>query len=310
MYAQVHQSFWTDRKIMEDCTPEERYFLLYLLSNPHGNITGVFELGFKQMSVETGYTEDTVRNLINRLQDVHGVIRYSPETREILILNWYKYNWSRSERFLVGVQRAVSGIKCDEFRNYIERVLSAIQNTTADIKTVCIPYIYPIPQYVNAIVNATVNDSVSVNEERTVTEEKPEEEQKPSKEAKAEPKRQLTPEEQALEETFNEYRRYRKGFKKAGPFTAEAEQRLRAKLEKAAPGDPVRQAEIIHYCIDRGWVGVWPPKKDEQNTGSKGKKRKRDFEERPVTDDDFKDLFVDLTQDPPEQDAAVAGGAP
>ncbi len=306
MYAQVHQSFWTDRKIMEDCTPEERYFLLYLLSNPHGNITGVFELGFKQMSVETGYTEDTVRNLINRLQDVHGVIRYSPETREILIINWYKYNWSRSERFLVGVQRAVSGIRCADFRDYIERVLSAIQNTTADIKTVCIPYIYPIPQYVNA----NVNDSVSVNEERTVTEERTEKEQKPSKKAKAAPKPELTPEEEALEETFNEYRRYRKGFKKAGPFTAEAEQRLRAKLEKAAPGDPVRQAEIIHYCIDRGWVGVWPPKKDEQNTGAKGKKRKRDFEERPVTDDDFKDLFVDLTQDPPEQDAAAAGGAP
>lgn len=308
MYAQVHQSFWTDRKIMEDCTPEERYFLLYLLSNPHGNISGVFELGFKQMSVETGYTEDTVRNLISRLQDVHNVIRYSAETREILILHWYRYNWSRSERFLIGVQRALSGIRCAEFRDYIERVLAAIQDTTADINTVCIPYIYPIPQYVNANVNDSVNVSVSVNEERTVTEERTEEEQKPSKKAKAEPKRQLSPEEEDLEDAFTEWKAFRKSIKR--PVTAGSEQRARAKLENAAPGDPARQAEIIRYCIDRGWVGVFPPKKDEQTTGAKGKKRKRDFEERQVTDDDFKDLFLDLTQEPPEQDAAAAGGAP
>lgn len=305
MYAQVHQSFWTDRKIMEDCTPEERYFLLYLLSNPHGNITGVFELGFKQMSVETGYTEDTVRNLINRLQDVHHVIRYSPDTREILILNWYRYNWSRSERFLVGVQRAVSGIKCGDFRDYIERVLAAIQSTTADIKTVCIPYIYPITQYVNANVSVTVNDSVI---EEAVTEERTEEQREQKRSKKTEPKRQLTPEEEALEDAFTEWKAFRKSIKR--PATAGSEQRARAKLENAAPGDPARQAEIIRYCIDRGWIGVFPPKKDEQTTCAKGKKRKRDFEERPVTDDDFKDLFVDLTQDPPEQDAAAAGGAP
>lgn len=308
MYAQVHQSFWTDRKIMEDCTPEERYFILYLLSNPHGNITGVFELGFKQMSVETGYTEDTVRNLINRLQDVHGVIRYSPETREILILNWYKYNWSRSERFLVGVQRAVSGIKCADFRDYIERVLSAIQNTTADIKTVCIPYIYPIPHIVNVIANASVNDSVIEENEETIEKITEQTEKKTSKEQKAAPKPELTPEEEELEDAIAEWKSFRKSIKR--PVTPGSEQRARAKLQNAAPDNPARQAEIIRYCIDRGWIGVFPPKKDEQTTGAKGKKRKRDFEERPVTDDDFKDLFVDLTQDPPEKDAAAAGDAP
>ena len=292
MYAQVHQSFWTDRKIMEDCTPEERYFLLYLLSNPHGNITGVFELGFKQMSTETGYTEDTVRNLISRLQDVHGVIRYSPETREILILHWYRYNWSRSERFLVGVQRAVSGIRCADFRDYIERVLAAIQSTTADIKTVCIPYIYPIPQYVNANVSVTVNDSAI---EEAVTEERTEEQREQKRSKKTEPKRQLTPEEEDLEDAISEWKNYRKSIKR--PVTAGSEQRARAKLENAAPGNPSRQAEIIRYCIDRGWIGVFPPKKDEQNTGAKGKKRKRDFEERTVKDEDYKDLFLDLTQD-------------
>lgn len=296
MYAQVHQSFWTDRKIMEDCTPEERYFLLYLLSNPHGNISGVFELGFKQMAMETGYNEDTVRNLINRLQDVHGMIRYCAETREILILHWYKYNWSRSERFLVGVQRAIAGIRCADFRSYIERVLATVQETTADINTLCIPYIYPIPHNVNVIVNENVIDSFI--EENGLTEEKIAEpiEQKPSKKTKTPSKPQLSPEEEVLEDAFDEYRRYRKGFKKAGPFTAEAEQRARAKLEKAAPGNPIRQAEIIRYGIDRGWVGIFPPKKDEQNSGAKGKKRKRDFEEREVKDEDFKDLFLDLNQ--------------
>ena len=60
----------------EDFTPEDKYFYLYLLTNPHTNICGCYEIGFKQMAKDTGYNEETVRRLINRLETVHDVIRY------------------------------------------------------------------------------------------------------------------------------------------------------------------------------------------------------------------------------------------
>ena len=40
IYRNVHISFWTDAKVADEMTPEDKYFFLYLLTNPHGNILG------------------------------------------------------------------------------------------------------------------------------------------------------------------------------------------------------------------------------------------------------------------------------
>lgn len=264
MYTQIHQSFWTDRKVQEDCTPEERYFLLYLMTNPHGTISGCYELGFKQMSFETGYAEDAVRNLISRLQDVHRFIVYDPDTREVLVLNWYRYNWSRSDRFLAGIRKAIPSIKSESFREHVSALLDAVIECDS-IDTVSIPYQYRIHHIVNVYVNDTVTDTVSDSEKR-----KKEERTKETKEPVE--KKQLTTEEQDLEDAFKEFRKYRRKIK--AELTPEGEKRIRAKLEKAHPGDPAKQAHTIRYCIDRGWRGVFPPgdpdkpkkRKDEETT--------------------------------------------
>jgi hypothetical protein len=39
IYRTIHISFWTDTKVAVDFTPKERYFYLYLLTNPHTNIS-------------------------------------------------------------------------------------------------------------------------------------------------------------------------------------------------------------------------------------------------------------------------------
>lgn len=119
IYRQIYMTYWTDPKVADDFTPEDKYFYLYLLTNPHTNICGCYEVSIKQIAWETGYNEDTCSRLLKRLTDDHKVIKYDNDTREVLILNWYRYNWSTSKDLLTSVKRVAETIKNQSFKTYI-----------------------------------------------------------------------------------------------------------------------------------------------------------------------------------------------
>ena len=116
LYRTISMSFWTDSKVVDEFTPEDRYFYLYLFTNPHTNLCGCYEISIRQMANELGYAKDSVENLIKRFESVHNVIRYSSVGKEILLLNWYKYNWTKSEKFRVPLIKEIEQVK-DEYPN-------------------------------------------------------------------------------------------------------------------------------------------------------------------------------------------------
>ena len=118
-YRNVSTSFWGDNKIVDDFTPEDKYIYLYCMTNPHTNLCGCYEISMKQIAYETGYNTDSVERLLKRLDRTHEVIRYSASTKELLIINWDKYNWSRSEKLDKPLLSEISAIKCDEFRRFL-----------------------------------------------------------------------------------------------------------------------------------------------------------------------------------------------
>lgn len=118
-YRTVSMSFWTDNKVSDDFTPEDRYFYLYLFTNPHTNLCGCYEVSIKQMANETGYNKDSIENLIDRFEKVHKVLRFSKETKEILLLNWSKYNWTSSEKFRKPLAKEIESVKNLDFRAFL-----------------------------------------------------------------------------------------------------------------------------------------------------------------------------------------------
>ena len=155
-YRQIYGTYWEDSKVVNAFTPEDRYFFLYLLTNPHTNICGCYEISFKQMSWETGYNEETIKKLMKRMEYDLNVIRYSDKTNEVLILNWHKYNWNTSPKVLKSVETVASYIKDKEFRTFITSLLGGKK----------IPYPYHIPSCrygMDTSVSVSVSDSVSVS---------------------------------------------------------------------------------------------------------------------------------------------------
>lgn len=118
-YRNISMDFWTDSKVVDDFTPEDRYIYLYCMTNPHTNLCGCYEVSIKQIANETGYNNDSVERLLKRLDGAHNVIRYSAQTKELLILNWCRYNWSASEKLNKPLLSEIRRVKNDRFREYL-----------------------------------------------------------------------------------------------------------------------------------------------------------------------------------------------
>lgn len=158
IYRNVSLSFWEDNKIVDDFTYKDKYFLLYLLTNPHTNLIGCYEISVKQMSNELGLDKSEVEELLTRMEQVHQVIFYAGETKEILIKNWHKYNWTKSEKLLKKVESLTKYIKSKKLRNYMEEIL----------KKYMVSIGYPYPRYTSVSVSVSdsdlnINNNININ---------------------------------------------------------------------------------------------------------------------------------------------------
>ncbi|CAG9609133.1 DnaD domain protein [Pseudoneobacillus rhizosphaerae] len=91
-FRMVRVDFWRNPVVLEEMSPEDKYFYLYLLTNPNTTQIGIYQITKKQMAFDLGYSIESVHALMERFIHHHKVIRYNPETRELAIKNWGKYN--------------------------------------------------------------------------------------------------------------------------------------------------------------------------------------------------------------------------
>ena len=87
----VDTAFWTDGKV-DDFSPEDKYFMLYLLTNPFSTQLGIYEISIKQVAFQMGYSMDAVRVLIERFENKYGIILFSQHTNEIAIKNFLRHS--------------------------------------------------------------------------------------------------------------------------------------------------------------------------------------------------------------------------
>lgn len=88
----VRLSFWNDEKIVEQFSAEDRYFFLYLLTNPHSTQLGIYPLVRKTAAYELGYSVEAVAVLLDRFENRYDLIKYSQETGEVAVKNFLVHN--------------------------------------------------------------------------------------------------------------------------------------------------------------------------------------------------------------------------
>ena len=87
----VDTAFWTDSKV-DDFSPEDKYFMLYLLTNPFTKQLGIYEISVKQAAFQMGYSVDAFNVLLDRFENKYHIIVYSKETGEIAIKNFLRHS--------------------------------------------------------------------------------------------------------------------------------------------------------------------------------------------------------------------------
>lgn len=88
----VSTGFWNDNKVVDSFSPEDKYFMLYLLTNPHTTQLGIYEFNKKIMAFELGYSIEAVTVLLDRFENTYGIIKLSEKTNELAILNFLRHS--------------------------------------------------------------------------------------------------------------------------------------------------------------------------------------------------------------------------
>jgi len=112
-YRQLYTEFWSDSFVLE-LTPEEKYFYLYLMTNTKTTQCGVYEISKRTIETDCGYNRETVEKLIKRFCDYKKIL-YSDDTKELMIINWIKYNVPNSQNVIKCVQNELLKVKNNEF---------------------------------------------------------------------------------------------------------------------------------------------------------------------------------------------------
>lgn len=87
----IERDFWNDEQTIDEYSPEDKLFMMYLLTCPRGNSIGIFKIPVKLMAFEIGYSPEAIRTLLDRFITKYKKISYDYKVQEIAIHSALKY---------------------------------------------------------------------------------------------------------------------------------------------------------------------------------------------------------------------------
>ena len=60
----VDTDFWKDDIVAEKYSAEDRYFFLYILTNPHSKQCGIYHLPIRIIAFEMGHSKESIESLL------------------------------------------------------------------------------------------------------------------------------------------------------------------------------------------------------------------------------------------------------
>lgn len=121
-YASLPSDIWCWPDFA-DLTPEDKFYLFYLHTNPHVTITGCYALPRRIAAAESGYNEETSDRILARLVDAGNWIQIDPTTREVLLIRWPEINpgwFAKNSNTYKGLVKGTSKIKSDKLRAVVQ----------------------------------------------------------------------------------------------------------------------------------------------------------------------------------------------
>lgn len=133
----IDTSFWTDDKVVDLFSPEDRYFFLYLMTNPHTTQLGIYPINKKYMAFESGYSLETIKVLLDRFQNKYGIIKYSDKTGEIAIKNYLKHSIVKGGKPVEDLlMKEIKEIKDKQLLKYVFDAIADTEDINQSVETI------------------------------------------------------------------------------------------------------------------------------------------------------------------------------
>lgn len=153
----VDTSFWTDGKV-DEFSPEDKYFMLYLLTNPFTTQLGIYEISIKQVAFQMGYSVDAVKVLLDRFESNYEMIIFSRSTNEIAIKNFLRHSIIKGGKPVEDcIKREMSKVKNKSLISEVFCHISDKDDLNATVKKI-------INEFQNENQNDNDNDNANEND--------------------------------------------------------------------------------------------------------------------------------------------------
>ena len=128
VFRKIRIDFWQDRYVLK-LAPEQKYFFLYLLSNPHTRQSGIYEISIDIIAFETGLDEKKVSEYIQKFCK-DGKIKFNKKNSEIMISNWLKNNPATSPKISACIRDEIVDVKTKSFVESLYRLFMRYRYNT------------------------------------------------------------------------------------------------------------------------------------------------------------------------------------
>ena len=115
----IDTQIWYDTLFADQMTQNEKLLWLYCLTNNHNILCGTAIIPLKVIALESGFNVKEIEIMLERFENEYNVTKYNRLNNELIILNWDKYNWSKSLSVKQSLEKQIKNIKTKEFQDIV-----------------------------------------------------------------------------------------------------------------------------------------------------------------------------------------------
>ena len=114
-FNQVYTAIWANN-VFRGLPTNSQFQLLYLLTCGHGNSVGCFPLPHYVGSGDMGWKSKTYVAAMDANIKA-GLVSYDPETQEVKIESWLKFNRPATAKHRIGMESTIAKVRSQAFRD-------------------------------------------------------------------------------------------------------------------------------------------------------------------------------------------------
>ena len=115
----IDTQIWYDVLFADSMTQNEKLFWFYCLTNTHNTLCGTAIIPLRVIAFESGFDVEQVELMLEKFENIYNITKYNKTNSELLVLNWDRYNWSKSLSVKQSLDKQIKDVKTQECKDII-----------------------------------------------------------------------------------------------------------------------------------------------------------------------------------------------